>query len=123
MPAPAFAGSTKESLDKRGSINYLPRILKHFDYSSHVWRATMPTTKKASKSTKKSSKKSTKKSSKRSSKMSIESGALPPYGVAIREALSRGDASEMKKLASASRKYLAEVESALEQLETAMKKA
>jgi hypothetical protein len=83
----------------------------------------MPTTKKASKSTKKASKKSTKKSSKQSTKMSVESGALPPYGVAIREALSRGDASEMKKLANSSRKYLAEVEAALEELESAMKKA
>jgi hypothetical protein len=76
----------------------------------------MPTTKKATKSTKKSSKKSTKKSS-------TKSGPIPPYGVAIREALSRGDASEMKRLASSSRKYLAEVESALEELESAMKKA
>lgn len=82
----------------------------------------MPTTKKAAKSTKKSSKKSTKKSGKQSSKARVETGPVPPYGVAIREALSRGDASEMKKLAGSSRKYLAEVESALEELESAMKK-
>jgi Domain of unknown function (DUF1843) len=79
----------------------------------------MPTAKKATKSTKKSSKKS----SKKSNKARVETGAVPPYGVAIREAMSRGNASEMKRLASSSRKYLAEVESALEQLESAMKKA
>lgn len=78
----------------------------------------MATSKKA---TKKSGKKSTKKSSKRSAAAQLKSGAVPPYGDPIRGAIARGDKREMKNLAASTRKYLAEVESALEQLESSLK--
>lgn len=48
------------------------------------------------------------------------SGALPPYGQAIREAMSRGDAAEMKKTASAARKYVKDVQAALDKLDRAL---
>ena len=50
----------------------------------------------------------------------IRGGALPPYGVPIREALARGDAREMKALATATRQYLKNVQSALDKLERAI---
>jgi hypothetical protein len=74
----------------------------------------MPTRKKATKKTTTKSKKSGKASA-------AKSGPVPPYGEAIRAAMARGDAREMKNAAASARKYLAEVESALEQLENAIK--
>jgi hypothetical protein len=59
-------------------------------------------------------------SSRGSAAASIRSGSVPPYGVAIRDAIARGDAGEMKTLASASRKYLNDVQSALAKLEAAI---
>ena len=81
----------------------------------------MATSKKTTKSAKKSQSKS-KKSSKTSAR-SVESGQVPPYGIAIREAIARGNTSEMKKLAASSRKWLTDAQSALEQLESSLKKS
>ena len=70
-----------------------------------------------------SKKKSTKKSAKSSKlKATIPTGAVPPYGEVIRGAMARGDAQEMKTVAANARKWLTSVQSALAQLESAMKK-
>ena len=72
--------------------------------------------------TKTSGKKSgTKKSSKKSAR--VESGAVPPYGDPIRKAIARGDAQEMKNVAASARKWMSDVQSALDQLDGAMKKS
>lgn len=78
----------------------------------------MATGKKASK---KSGKKTTAKKSRASAKS--DTGALPPYGDPIRAAMARGDMREMKNLADSSRKYLADLEAALDQLDGALKKS
>lgn len=44
-------------------------------------------------------------------------GPLPPYGVAIREAMARGDVGEMRRVAAQARKHLADVQKALARLE------
>ena len=66
-----------------------------------------------------SGKKSTKKSSKKSLK--VESGTVPPYGDPIRKAIARGDAQEMKNVAASARKWMSDVQSALDQLDSALK--
>ncbi|HYV12918.1 MAG TPA: DUF1843 domain-containing protein [Pyrinomonadaceae bacterium] len=72
--------------------------------------------------TKTSGKKSgTKKSTKKSAR--VESGPVPPYGDPIRKAIARGDAQEMKTVAASARKWMSDVQSALDQLDGAMKKA
>jgi hypothetical protein len=71
----------------------------------------MPARKKATK------KSSTKKSAK------APTGALPPYGDPIRGAIARGDVQEMKNVAASSRKWLADVQAALKELDSALKKA
>ena len=52
-----------------------------------------------------------------------ESGPVPPYGDPIRKAIARGDAQEMKNVAASARKWMADVQSALDQLDSAMKKS
>jgi hypothetical protein len=47
---------------------------------------------------------------------------VPPYGVAIKEALARGDAQEMRRVAASGRKYLKDVQAALKRLEKAIEK-
>jgi Domain of unknown function (DUF1843) len=81
----------------------------------------MPTRKKATQSSKKSAAKS--KKATKTSAANIASGAVPPYGDPIRAAIARGDTREMKDLAASTRKWLADVESALAQLESAVKKS
>jgi hypothetical protein len=49
-------------------------------------------------------------------------GPLPPYGIAIKEAAARGNVAEMKKTAASARKWLKEVQSALEALEKTISK-
>jgi uncharacterized protein DUF1843 len=71
--------------------------------------------------TKTSGKKSAKKSTKKSAK--AESGVVPPYGDPIRKAIARGDQQEMKNVAASARKYIADVQSALDQLDGAIKKS
>ena len=77
----------------------------------------MPASKKTT-SKKTSAKKSTKKSAAR-----VESGVLPPYGDPIRAAIARGDTREMKNVAASARKWLSNVQSALDQLDSAIKKS
>ena len=81
----------------------------------------MPTRKKATKTTKKAGKKGGKKSTKARAARGIEGGPVPPYGEAIRGAIARGDTREMKDLAASSRKWLADVQSALNELESNLK--
>ena len=60
-----------------------------------------------------------KKSSKKSLK--AQSGAVPPYGDPIRQAIARGDAQEMKNVAASARKWMADVQAALDKLDSALK--
>jgi Domain of unknown function (DUF1843) len=76
----------------------------------------MPAGKKASTGKKSSAKKSTKAAK-------APTGALPPYGDPIRGAIARGDVQEMKNVAASSRKWLADVQAALKELDSALKKA
>ena len=78
----------------------------------------MPTRKTSGKKT--GAKKSTKKSTAASR---VESGAVPPYGDPIRAAIARGDAREMKNVAASARKWMTDVQSALDQLDSAMTKS
>ena len=75
----------------------------------------MPTRKASGK------KSGTKKSSKKSLKAA--SGAVPPYGDPIRQAIARGDAQEMKNVAASARKWMADVQAALDELDSAMQKS
>jgi len=63
----------------------------------------------------------TKKSSKKSLK--AESGAVPPYGDPIRQAIARGDAQEMKNVAASARKWMSDVQAALDKLYSALSKS
>jgi len=75
----------------------------------------MPTRKTSGK------KSGTKKSSKKSLKAA--SGAVPPYGDPIRQAIARGDAQEMKNVAASARKWMSDVQSALDKLDSALSKS
>ena len=71
-------------------------------------------------------KKTTKKSSaKKSAKLTAKpnTGAVPPYGDPIRGAIARGDVQEMKNVAAGARKWVSDVQSALKDLDSAIKKA
>jgi uncharacterized protein DUF1843 len=76
----------------------------------------MPTRKKAPQTRKASAKK-------KISAARVASGPVPPYGEAIHKATARGDLREMKALATSTRKWLSEVNSALAKLEASIKKA
>jgi hypothetical protein len=64
---------------------------------------------------------SAKKSSKKAAR--VQSGSVPPYGDPIRAAIARGDAQEMKNVAASARKWMSDVQSALDQLDGALKKS
>lgn len=68
-------------------------------------------------------KKATTKKSAKTLSARVESGPVPPYGDPIRGAIARGDVQEMKKVAANARKWLADVQAALTQLDSAVKKA
>jgi hypothetical protein len=51
-----------------------------------------------------------------------KAGALPPYGVPIRDAIARGDAGEMKRVAASTRKYLRDLGAAVDKLDKALGK-
>ena len=71
-------------------------------------------------------KKTTKKTSaKKSTRVAArpETGAVPPYGDPIRGAIARGDVQEMKNVAANARKWVTDVQSALKDLDSALKKA
>jgi Domain of unknown function (DUF1843) len=78
----------------------------------------MPTSKRASqpKNRRTQSKQTT------SAKTASKTGAVPPYGVPIREAIARGDPQEMRKMAVIARKHINEVQTALAALERNLKK-
>ena len=76
----------------------------------------MVTTKKSKKTAKKSSKKTSK------ARGRVETGQVPPYGEVIRGAIARGDMQGMKNAAASARKWIADVQSALAELDHAMKK-
>ncbi|HKG59094.1 MAG TPA: DUF1843 domain-containing protein [Pyrinomonadaceae bacterium] len=75
----------------------------------------MPTRKASGK--KAGGKKSTKKAAR------VESGSVPPYGDPIRKAIARGDQREMKNVAASARKWMSEVQSALDELDSALQKS
>lgn len=76
----------------------------------------MVTTRKSKKTAKKSSKKTTK------ARGRVETGQVPPYGEVIRGAIARGDMQGMRNAAASARKWITDVQSALAELERAMKK-
>ena len=78
----------------------------------------MPTRKASTK--KAGAKKTTKRSS---AAARVESGPIPPYGDPIRAAIARGDQREMKNVAASARKWMADVQAALNQLDSALKKS
>ena len=68
-----------------------------------------------------SSKKSARGTTK-SARAAATGGPVPPYGVAIKEALARGDVAQMRKVANSARKHLKDVQAALARLEKAIEK-
>jgi hypothetical protein len=50
------------------------------------------------------------------------SGAVPPYGEAIRQATARGDQAEMRKAAASARKWIKDAQTALDKLEKRLAK-
>jgi Domain of unknown function (DUF1843) len=81
--------------------------------------ARKQSSKKSSKSA--SSSKSAKKRA-GSGRAAAKGGPVPPYGVAIKEAVARGDAAGMRKAAAGARKWLKDVQAALARLEKAIEK-
>jgi len=55
-------------------------------------------------------------------KKTPDSGPLPPYGVAIRNAIARGDLRLMKAASKAAKKHIADVEKALKALDAKITK-
>lgn len=80
----------------------------------------------ARKSSKKATKKGRKGAAKASSKAKIatdiSSGRMMPYGPPIFDAIARGDLNEMRQVAAATRKWLDDVQTAVNALETNIKK-
>lgn len=66
-------------------------------------------------------KKSAAKSATKSARsVATQPGNIPPYGEPIRQAIARGDASEMKRVAASARKYVSDVQAALDKLDQAL---
>jgi len=80
----------------------------------------------ARKSSKKGAQKARKGAAKASSKAKtatdISSGRMMPYGPPIFDAIARGDLNEMRQVAAATRKWLDDVQTAVNTLETNIKK-
>ena len=51
------------------------------------------------------------------------SGAVPPYGEALRQATARGDEAEMRRAAASARKWIKDAQTALERLEKRLGKS
>jgi Domain of unknown function (DUF1843) len=66
--------------------------------------------------------KGAKKGGAKASAAATRPGALPPYGEAIRDAAARGDQAEMRRVAASARKYLRDVQAALDKLDKALGK-
>lgn len=56
-------------------------------------------------------------SKKAGARAAATSGAVPPYGEAIRQATARGDQAEMRKAAASARKWITDAQAALDKLE------
>lgn len=52
----------------------------------------------------------------------VKYGPIPPYGEAIRKAIARGERQEMRNTAASARKWLADVQAALTELDSQIKK-
>lgn len=65
----------------------------------------------------------TKKTGKARAAARPESGPVAPYGDPIRGAIARGDIQEMKATAASARKWVSDVQSALKELDSAIKKS
>jgi hypothetical protein len=63
-----------------------------------------------------------KSSGNKASAAALRPGQITPYGVAIRDAMARGDAAEMRRVAAYSRKYVSDIQAALEKLDKALGK-
>lgn len=81
----------------------------------------MPTRKSSLQSSGKSSGKARQGAKSGAARSASISGAMPPYGVPIREAIARGDKQEMRRVATAARKWLKDVQAALDRLDKASK--
>lgn len=66
----------------------------------------------------KGAKKSAKKGAAASASARI--GPVPPYGEAIRDAAARGNQAEMRRVAASARKYVKDVQAALDKLDKAL---
>jgi hypothetical protein len=62
-----------------------------------------------------------KKSAAKSKASGATAGIQPLYGVVIRDTIARGDTAEMKRLSTAARKHIKDVESALAKLDAKLK--
>ena len=67
----------------------------------------------------------TKAAAKKESSLSARpaSGAVPPYGEAIRQATARGDEAEMRRAAASARKWIKDAQTALDRLEKRLGKS
>ena len=61
--------------------------------------------------------KKSKSAKKASTSKRATSGPVPPYGPPIRDAIARGNLTEMKSLAARTRKYVADLERAVKVLD------
>lgn len=74
--------------------------------------------------TKKGAKKATSKAAAKSYSKKPPGGVIRPlYGVVIRDCIARGDKQEMRKISTAARKHLKDVQAALAKLESQIGKA
>lgn len=76
----------------------------------------------AARKSKKATKKARKAPAKSKIATDISSGRMMPYGPPIFDAIARGDLNEMRQVAAATRKWLDDVQTAVNALETNIKK-
>jgi hypothetical protein len=62
-------------------------------------------------------------SKKAGARAAATSGAVPPYGEAIRQATARGDVAEMRRAAASARKWIKDAQAALDKLDQKLAKA
>lgn len=73
-----------------------------------------------SKKTQVGSKAASRKQSRPAGGRASPAGPLPPYGVAIRDAIARGDAREMRRVAASARKWVKDMQAALDRMEKSL---
>ncbi|MDX6612875.1 MAG: hypothetical protein QOD75_2061 [Blastocatellia bacterium] len=81
----------------------------------------MPARKPPKKSAKKSSTKAAAKGKPLDLK-AVSAGRIVLYGIPIRDAIKRGDVSEMRQLAAVARRHVSDVQTALDELEKSIGK-